>query len=60
MADLSQDIAPLRHWSIKPDEKSFKLTKAITEHFLEDNILLHSCLDRNLPSIKYILGMGGL
>ena len=48
MEHFLEGIAPLRHWYINPIEKSNKykssflsqLTKSLTEHFLQGNVLL--------------------
>ena len=53
MEHFLEEIAPLRHWYINPNEKSnkykssllSKLTKALMEHFLQGNVPLRHLLN---------------
>ena len=57
-----EEIAPLRHWYINPNEKSNKykysllsyLTKALTGHFLQGNFPLRHLLNSK-PVIEPVL-----
>ena len=57
MEHFLEGIAPLRHWYITPNEKSNKykfslhslLNKALTEHFLQENVPSRHLLNGKPP-----------
>ena len=57
MEHFIEGIAPLRYWYINPKEKSNKykssllswLTKALKEHFLQENVPLRQLLNGKPP-----------